>query len=148
MTKKLVSGTEYFDGEPVEVYEGRFSGTFQMIEETAAALANDDQVTFIVTARVSSPKFSYVAKTGALRRSNTMKIEESYIMDAAEARYLLDNMGLDIEGVNSGIIEAPTAEPEPDTPVSSNGSSPMDNQTLFDSWDDWNPNNSRESLSV
>lgn len=105
MGKILVEGREFFDGEPVEIYEAKFGGSFQMLEETAAPLATDDLVTFIVTARVNSPKFSYVAKSGDLKRSNTMKVEEAYVIDKHEAKWLLDNIGEDVEGVNSGLLE-------------------------------------------
>ena len=105
MAKTLIEGREYFDGEPVEIYEAKFGGSFQMLEETAAPLATDDLVTFIVTARVNSPKFTFVAKTGDLKRSNTMKVEEAFVIDKHEAKWLLDNMGEDVEGVNAGLVE-------------------------------------------
>ena len=105
MGKILVDGREFFDGEPVEIYEAKFGGSFHMLEETAAPLASDDLVTFIVTARVSSPQFKYVTKTGELKRSNIMKIEEVFVIDKHEAKWLLDNIGEDVEGVNSGLLE-------------------------------------------
>ncbi len=106
MTKKLIDGVEYFDGQPVSIYEGRFTGSFEMVEEVAAPMTHDDQVVFIVTCRLEAPKFSYLKKTGDLKRSNTLRVEHSAIIDPHEARYLLDNMGEAVEGVNDGLIES------------------------------------------
>lgn len=122
MTKKLIDGCEYFDGQPVAIYEGRFAGAFPMVEETAAPIANDDQVTFLVTARVEAPKFSYVKKTGDLKRANSMRVEAAFYLDPHEAKYFLDNMGEKVEGINDGLVETvdkavspePQAEPEVD----------------------------------
>lgn len=110
MSKDLRDGREFFDGEPVDLYEGRFSGPFIIEPEPGAAISNNDLVTFIVTARVDAPKFSYVRKSGDLKRSNTMKVVSVVHMDADKAKYLYDNAGVDVEGVNSGIIETPSME--------------------------------------
>jgi hypothetical protein len=113
MNKKLQNGVELFDGEPVEIYEGRFSGSFWMNPETAAPLCHDELVTFLVTARVDAPKFTYVKKTGELKRANTMKVQSSFVVDPAETKYLFDNMGFSVEGINSGLIETTEQEATP-----------------------------------
>jgi hypothetical protein len=110
MGKSLVDGREFFDGQPVELYEGRFTGQFYMSEVTGAALANDDLVTFIVTARVEAPKFSYVKKTGDLKRSNTMRVQSVIPIDYNEAKFMLDNMNALVAGVNDGLIESVVEE--------------------------------------
>lgn len=115
--KKLVDGQEMFDGQPVELYEGRFTGSFYMSDASGAEIATDDLVTFIVTARVSSPKFVHERKTGELKRQNTMKIQDAFRIDANEAKYLLDNMGASVEGVNDGMIEASSVEEEVEEPT-------------------------------
>jgi len=112
MSKDLRDGREFFDGEPVDLYEGRFSGPFIIEPEPGAAISNNDLVTFIVTARVDAPKFSYVRKSGDLKRSNTMKVLSVVHMDADKAKYLYDNAGVDVEGVNTGIIETPMSQVE------------------------------------
>jgi len=106
MSKKLIDGTEYFDGQPVTIYEGRMAGSFEMEEDIAAPLCHDEQLTFIVTCRVEAPKFTYLKKTGDLKRANTFRAEHVALLDGHEARYLLDNMGEAVEGVNDGLIES------------------------------------------
>ena len=93
LSKQLVNGKEFFDGEPVELYEGRFSGGFAMDPATAAPLATDDEVTFIVRVSVDTPKFTKVKKTNEIKRTNSMKVQEAFAIDPSEAKYLLDNMG-------------------------------------------------------
>jgi len=92
MVKKLNDqGQETFDGNPVEIYQGRFSGLFDVTEEIAAPMSIDDEVVFLVSARVDSPKFTYL-KDGTLKRSNTFKVEFAESITRHEAMYLLDNM--------------------------------------------------------
>jgi hypothetical protein len=104
MGKELRDGKEYFDGDPVAIYEGRFSGPFVIEEDDGCTISNGDLVTFIVTARVDVPKFSYT-KTGDLKRSNTMKIVSVTPMDSDKAAYVYDNAGVSVQGVNDGIVE-------------------------------------------
>lgn len=116
MAKKLnAEGIEEFDGEPVEEYQAKLNGIFPMSDTVGAEVATDDLVTFIVTARVEAPNFKYNKKTGALQRLNTLRIQDAYAISADEARYLLDNMGEEVEGVNAGLIEdaAPTTDTQP-----------------------------------
>lgn len=110
MSKDLRDGREFFDGEPVDLYEGRFTGPFIIEPESGAVISNNDLVTFIVTARVDAPKFSYVRKSGDLKRSNAMKVISVTHMDADKAKYLYDNAGVQVDGVNDGIIETSNAE--------------------------------------
>ena len=102
--KTLKDGVEYFDGEPVSLYEGRLSGSFS-IDEDGASLSHGDLVTFVVTARVESPKFSHLKSTGELKRVNSMKVQEVVQLTPDKARYLLDLLGRKMNGVNDGIIE-------------------------------------------
>lgn len=111
MGKELRDGREYFDGDPIDFYEGRFSGPFEIESEYGAAMSNGDLVTFIVTARVDNPKFAHVKKLG-LKRSNTMKVISVVPMDADRARYLYDSAGIDVDGVNAGIIETASIDVE------------------------------------
>jgi len=113
MSKDLREGKEYFDGEPVSLYEGRFVGSFLMEEVDGSAISNGDLVTFIVTARVDAPKFSYTKKTLDLKRSNAMKIVSVVPMDSDKASYIYDQAGLAVSGVNAGIIEIPSNNLEP-----------------------------------
>lgn len=109
MNKDLRDGREFFDGDPIDFYEGRFSGPFEIDSESGASISNGDLVTFIVTARVDTPKFAHVKKLG-LKRCNTMKIISAIAIDADRARYLYDNAEINVEGVNSGIQETPNID--------------------------------------
>ena len=104
--KELRDGREFFDGDPVDFYEGRFTGPFAIDEANGASLSNGDLVTFLVTARVDTPKFSYVKKTGDLKRSNAMKVHYAKPVSADKARFLYDSLGDQVEGVNTGIVES------------------------------------------
>ena len=114
--KVLKDGKEFFDGEIVDVYEGKFAGNFVMEDVQGAPLSHDDLVTFMVTARVESPKFTRVKKSGVLKRSNAMKIEAVVPLTSDKARFMYDSLGVDVFGVNEGIIESDpmTITPEED----------------------------------
>jgi len=113
MSKDLRDGKEYFDGEPVAIYEGRFTGPFLIEEDDGSTISNGDLITFIVTARVDAPKFSYIKKTGDLKRSNTMKIVSVTPMDSDKAAYVYDQAGVSVSGINDGIIEIPSNDVQP-----------------------------------
>lgn len=106
MAKVLRDGSEYFDGELVDLYEGRFSGAFLIDPANGAAFSNGDLVTFMVTARVDTPKFSHVKKTDDLKRSNAMKIEAVVPLDPEKARWMYDSLAVEISGVNDALPEA------------------------------------------
>jgi hypothetical protein len=106
MPKELVNGAEYFDGDKVEVYELRFLGSAYMSEADAAGLCNGDLVTLMVTVRLGDPKFSYIKKTGDLKRSNGAKVMKLVAFDPEQAAFIYDNLGIKVEGVNDGFIES------------------------------------------
>ncbi len=82
-------------------------GSAFMNEEDAAHLANGDLVTLMVTVRVGDPKFSHV-RTGELKRTNSAKITDLVSFEPDEARFLYDQMGREVEGINYGIQESRT----------------------------------------
>jgi hypothetical protein len=110
MGKTLKDGAEYFDGEQVDLYEARFAGAFFLDAPNGAAMSNNDLVTFMVTARVDTPKFSHIKKTGDLKRSNSMKVEKVVPLDAEKAAWMYDQLSLKVPGVNDGIIEVVPVE--------------------------------------
>jgi hypothetical protein len=112
MSKERRDGREFFDGEPVDIYEGRFVGPFIMDEVNGATISNGDLVTFIVTARVDTPKFAYVKKSGDLKRANSMKVTSVTPIDGDKAKFLYDSLGEDVEGINEGIIEVASVDVE------------------------------------
>lgn len=103
--KELKDGREWFDGEAVDIYEGRFTGPFILDEANGASMSNGDLVTFIVTARVDAPRFTYMRKTGDLKRSNAMKVAAVVPISADKARFLYDSLSTSVDGVNNGLIE-------------------------------------------
>jgi len=131
MSKVLNNGQEVFDGQVVGQYEGRIVGPFLMEEEDGVALANGDQITLLVTVRVEAPKFSNNKKTGVLKRSNNMRVEAAVPLDRERARFLLDSMGVAVEGVNEGFDE------EPEGPVDAEEAAAEEN--IQDGWaeDGW-----------
>lgn len=104
MSKELINGREWFDGEPVEIYELRFLGPVYMNEKDAAPLCNGDQVTLMVTVTLGDPKFTHVRKSGELKRSNGAKVTNLIAFDPEEAKFIYDNLGASVEGVNDGLI--------------------------------------------
>lgn len=106
MAKELVDGQEFVDGKPVEVYDGKFTGTFEMDEFDGASMCSDELVTFIVTARVDMPVYGRVRKTGQAKRTNKLKLESAILVDAEKAKYMYDNMNVAVFGVNDGLIES------------------------------------------
>lgn len=88
MTKNISNGQERFDGFAVELYEGAFSGAFDMDEDFAREIGYDDQVTFIVTGRVSSVNFGET-KVGDIKRKNVFQISSAAALDPSVAQKLL-----------------------------------------------------------
>lgn len=108
--KILKDGREYFDGEVVGIHEARFSGNFILPEAEGAPMSNDDLVTFIVTARVETPKFTHSKKKGeqgVLKRSNTLRVETVVSVDPEKARFMYDNLGVEVVGLNDELPEEP-----------------------------------------
>lgn len=125
--KHIEDGQEVFDGIPVDFYEGRFSGVFDLEDEDGVGISSGDVVSFLVTTSVSNPKFSH-NRRGDFKRSNTFKVVTAYPIDRDEAKYLLDNMEKLVMGINDGPEETePTGLEQP---ILSNA----------DDWveDDWN----------
>jgi hypothetical protein len=74
MSKKVVDGIEISDDTPVSEYDGKFSGSFELEVEKAAAMAYDDEITFVVTARLDNYSFK-PTKYGDLKRTNVFKVD-------------------------------------------------------------------------
>jgi len=72
MTAKMNDG-EYFDGTAVSIYEGAFSGTFDLPEDVGTKMKFNDVVVFMVTATVGQSKVT-ATKAGDLKRSNRLDI--------------------------------------------------------------------------
>ena len=110
MSKELIEGQEYFDGEPVSLYEMRVVGSALMDEVDAAPLSTGDQITLLLTVRLSDPKFSHIRKTGEFTRTISAKIESLVPLDNEQAKYLYDLLKVDVEGVNSFFVDVEPPE--------------------------------------
>ena len=51
--KKIVDGSEFFDGQKVSIHQGRFTGKFDLDEIDGVTISTGDQVTFMVTGIVT-----------------------------------------------------------------------------------------------
>lgn len=80
MSKKVVNGIEISDDTPVSEYDGKFSGAFELEVEQAAAMAYDDEVHFVVTARLDNYSFK-PTKYGDLKRTNVFKVDSVSLMN-------------------------------------------------------------------
>lgn len=106
MPKDLVEGREWFEGDPVEFYDIRI-GTTSLNATDAAPLCNGDLVTLMVTVRLGDPKFSRIRKTGELKRTNPAVVESCIVFDPEHAKFVYDNLGKKVEGINEGLLEVP-----------------------------------------
>lgn len=78
--KTINGGVEEFDGLTVVQYEGKFSGAFDIPDDTAIELSYDDVVTFVVTARVGKAVLD-ATKFGDMKRSNTFNVVHVAVLD-------------------------------------------------------------------
>lgn len=118
------------DGFPVELYDGRFSGVFELEDEEGEAIGYDDTVTFLVVASADKAAFSTL-KNGELKRTNTFKILSSRIVPVATAVTF-------VETLNEGVEVEPTlwAEPEYDD-TDFYGSDDEEDIVLAEEEDEW-----------
>ena len=72
-----------FDGFPVELYDGRFQGRFEIDDEVGARIQYDDVVTFVVTATAHRVEVA-ATKDGDLKRTNTFVIDGVKVLTTAE----------------------------------------------------------------
>lgn len=83
-------GLEYIDGRPVELYEVKFVNAYPMEQLDAAGISDGDEVIFLITARVETPKFTSNKKSGQIRRQNTARITDINYLDPDKAKAMYD----------------------------------------------------------
>jgi hypothetical protein len=71
---------QYFDGVPVTLHDGKFSGTFTLPDDLGDQMRYDDVVTFLVTAVVGPAKVGSNA-AGDMKRTNTLIVSSSHYVD-------------------------------------------------------------------
>lgn len=77
-----------FDGYPIELYDGRFSGTFELDEEVGEAIKYEQVVSFLVVANASKAAIS-TNKDGDLKRTNTFAVQQVKLVSNEQAEALL-----------------------------------------------------------
>lgn len=83
---------EWVDGSPVELYDGKFTGTFGMEDADACGIAADDEVFFIVSAKAAIPSFSAAKKIKGLKRTNVFKVGDVKVVESDELEFILDQL--------------------------------------------------------
>lgn len=78
-----------FDGFPIELYDGRFTGgAFDMDEDAGSTVKYDDVVSFLVVSRADKAKIS-TNKDGDLKRTNEFHIIDVHVLNPEEAESVL-----------------------------------------------------------
>jgi hypothetical protein len=68
-----------FDGFPVEMYAGRFGGTFDLEFSEASSISFDDEVTFVVRGRAAGVDIRET-KQGDLKRINVFDVQSVAVL--------------------------------------------------------------------
>lgn len=115
MSKQLFDGQEQFDGYPVTLYDGRFSGTFELPENVGADLEYDEVITFLVTANVGKAVLD-ATRLGDLKRTNTLKVTSAVPVAPGKLNSVFDviNYG---ESADVGVVQLQAGEEEEDVVV-------------------------------
>lgn len=76
------------DGFSVDIYDGRFSGTFEMDEEIGQDINYEDVISFVVVAAVGKANFN-TQKNGEVKRTNVFAVENVKILKPEVASQLI-----------------------------------------------------------
>lgn len=107
MAKQLVNGQERFDGYPVTLYDGRFSGAFDLPEEVGAGLEYDEVVTFVVTATVGKATIAST-RYGDLKRTNTLSVLNAVPVPYSAVNAVNDAVSIAGEAGEVSVVELQT----------------------------------------
>lgn len=80
--------TSRFDGLAVDVYEGKFSGSFELPEQAGEELTYDTTAVFVVTGVSSKANFAAL-RNGDIRRTTTFDLLEVDVLTGEQARDVL-----------------------------------------------------------
>lgn len=101
MAKDIRDGVEYVDETPVSAYVARVSGSFDLDPLIAQTFVRGDLHTFLVTVRHDSrQQSSNKGVPGTVKLTETMKVEDATFIDREKAIFMLDNLGVEVIGVN------------------------------------------------
>lgn len=90
-----------FDGIHVEMYDGKFAGTFEIESELGEKISYDDVVTFMVVTTAGKASIDS-NKDGDLKRTNYFDLSQVQILSNEDAAKIMNYLGGAVEGINSG----------------------------------------------
>lgn len=114
--KTILSGQEQFDGFSVSLYEGTFSGGFDIDEDMGQELAYDDVVTFVVTGRIGGVKIAET-KTGDIKRVNSFQVTSSVALDPKMASVVLNAIAGQQPATGQQTIQGAIGDDDDDEPL-------------------------------
>lgn len=83
------------DGVGVDLTKARFADTFEVADRDVPYLAFDEEVVYLVVARVSTPRFAET-KDGEVSRVNVLKVREARLVRDEDFKFkLLEKIGFD-----------------------------------------------------
>lgn|SRR5690606_22896394 len=80
-----------FDGIPVTLYDGKFSGSFDLSTDVGESINYDDVVCFIVTAVVSKANIN-TNRMGDVKRTNTFQVTDVIPLEPEQASKFIANI--------------------------------------------------------
>lgn len=99
------------DGVSVDLSKARFAETFDVAEEDERLLAFDEEVVYVVIARVSTPSFRESKKNGEVSRVNVLRVKEARLVTNEELKSkVLSGVGFDYQPLPSVFDGLPPAE--------------------------------------
>lgn len=115
------------DGFPVELYDGRFSGKFELDEEDGRKIGYDDVVAFLVVTTADKANFD-MTKLGEVRRTNTFGVSNVRIVPSRMAEEFLDRLN----GSEPGEGYIPLEVIQAVTPFAGAYETPVSDNTTYD----------------
>lgn len=101
MAKDIRDNVEYIDGVEVSAYVGRMPGSFDIDAHIGQTFYRGDLHTFLVTVRHESRQEGpNKGLPGTVKLTETLKIQDATYIDRDKAIFMLDNLGVNIIGVN------------------------------------------------
>lgn len=87
-----------FDGLPVEFFDGRFSGSFDIDESIGKEIGYDDVVCFVVVGTANKAGISQ-NKAGELKRTNVFKVTNAKVVNGNTALKVLNQVDIEVPGI-------------------------------------------------
>lgn len=87
-----------FDGLPVEFFDGRFSGSFDIDESIGKEIGYDDVVCFVVVGTANKAGISQ-NKAGELKRTNVFKVTNAKVVNGNTALKILGQADIEVPGI-------------------------------------------------